>query len=143
MLPLSSIRPTMPGLATTPALRAEGVSAGTKIPLAELQSLTSGAPGSAAPLSDLRPVSGDLTPGAASATSGGDAFSSVLGRLVNEVNAKQAAANEAVSDLQSGQNVSLHQAVVAMEEASVSFQLMVEIRNRLLESYQELMRMQI
>jgi flagellar hook-basal body complex protein FliE len=39
--------------------------------------------------------------------------------------------------------VSLHQAMIAMEEASVSFQLMVEVRNRLLESYQELMRMQI
>jgi flagellar hook-basal body complex protein FliE len=30
-----------------------------------------------------------------------------------------------------------------MEEASVSFQLMVEVRNRLLDSYQELMRMQV
>jgi flagellar hook-basal body complex protein FliE len=30
-----------------------------------------------------------------------------------------------------------------MEEANVSFQLMVEVRNRLLESYQEIMRMQI
>ena len=42
-----------------------------------------------------------------------------------------------------GQNVPLHQAMIAMEEASVSFQLMVEVRNKLLESYQELMRMQI
>jgi flagellar hook-basal body complex protein FliE len=33
--------------------------------------------------------------------------------------------------------------MIAMEEASVSFQLMVEVRNRLLESYQELMRMQV
>jgi flagellar hook-basal body complex protein FliE len=33
--------------------------------------------------------------------------------------------------------------MIAMEEANVSFQLMVEVRNKLLESYQELMRMQI
>jgi flagellar hook-basal body complex protein FliE len=45
--------------------------------------------------------------------------------------------------LQSGGNVPLHQAVIAMEEANVSFQLMVEVRNKLLESYQEIMRMQI
>jgi flagellar hook-basal body complex protein FliE len=45
--------------------------------------------------------------------------------------------------LQSGQNVSLHQTMIAMEEASVSFQLMVEVRNKVLESYQELMRMQV
>jgi flagellar hook-basal body complex protein FliE len=43
----------------------------------------------------------------------------------------------------SGQGVPLHQAMIAAEEASVSFQLMVEVRNRLLESYQELMRMQV
>jgi flagellar hook-basal body complex protein FliE len=33
--------------------------------------------------------------------------------------------------------------VVAMEEANVSFQLMVEVRNRMLEAYQEIMRMQV
>jgi flagellar hook-basal body complex protein FliE len=73
----------------------------------------------------------------------GSSFAGLLGRMVNEVNAKQMAAGDAVRGLQSGQNVSLHQAVIAMEEASVSFQLMVEVRNKLLESYQELMRMQI
>jgi flagellar hook-basal body complex protein FliE len=59
------------------------------------------------------------------------------------VSSKQGVAAEAVSGLQAGQNVPLHQAVIAMEEANVSFQLMVEVRNKLLESYQELMRMQI
>ena len=42
-----------------------------------------------------------------------------------------------------GQNVPLHQAVIGMEEANVSFQLMVEVRNRLLEAYQEVMKMQM
>jgi len=37
----------------------------------------------------------------------------------------------------------LHQAMISMQEASVSFSLMVEVRNKLVESYQELMRMQI
>jgi flagellar hook-basal body complex protein FliE len=74
---------------------------------------------------------------------GTESFGNLLGRLVNEVNAKQNAAADAVHSLQSGGNVSLHQAVIAMEEASISFQLMVEVRNKLLESYQELMRMQI
>ena len=73
----------------------------------------------------------------------GESFGSVLGRMVEEVNAKQGVATDAVSALQSGQNVSLHQAVIAMEEANISFQLMVEVRNKLLESYQELMRMQV
>jgi flagellar hook-basal body complex protein FliE len=73
----------------------------------------------------------------------GDSFANVLGRMVEEVNAKQSAASDAVSALQGGQNISLHQAMIAMEEANVSFQLMIEVRNKLLESYQEIMRMQI
>lgn len=93
---------------------------------AELQSLTAGAPAIATP-----PVQAS------------GSFGQVLGQVVQEVNAKQAASNQAVQGLVDGQSVSLHQAVIAMEEASVSFQLMVEVRNKLLESYQELMRMQV
>ena len=70
-------------------------------------------------------------------------FQNLLGDFVNEVSQKQTAASDAVTGLMSGQNVSLHQAMISMEEASVSFQMMVEVRNKLLDSYQELMRMQI
>ena len=70
-------------------------------------------------------------------------FQNLLGNFVQDVNDKQAAAGDAVNGLLSGKNVSLHQAMISMEEASVSFQLMVEVRNKLLDSYQELMRMQI
>lgn len=74
---------------------------------------------------------------------GDDTFSSLLSNLVNDVNQKQAAAGQSVAALQSGQTMPLHQAVIAMEEANVSFQLMVEVRNRLLDAYQEVMRMQV
>jgi flagellar hook-basal body complex protein FliE len=82
-----------------------------------------------------------------SATAASDApdkpFANVLRDMVNDVNAKQSAAGEAVGGLLSGQNVSLHQTMIAVEEASVSFQLMVEMRNKMLEAYQEIMRMQV
>ena len=76
-------------------------------------------------------------------TGGPDVFGNLLSDMVGEVNAKGAAASESVKGLLSGKDVSLHQTMIAMEEASVSFQLMVEVRNKLLESYQELMRMQV
>lgn len=100
---------------------------------------------------DLKPVIpqyelGTLAPTqltqSATAPAGGT-FASTLGQMVADVSSKQAAASEAVTGLMTGQNVPLHRAVIAMEEASVSFQLMVEVRNKLLESYQELMRMQV
>jgi flagellar hook-basal body complex protein FliE len=77
------------------------------------------------------------------AVQAGRSFSDFLGQMVTDVNAKQGLSSAAVEGVLSGQNVPLHQAMIAMEEASVSFQLMVEVRNKLLESYQELMRMQI
>lgn len=70
-------------------------------------------------------------------------FDNLMGKLVREVNGKQMAAGDAVTGVLSGQNIPLHQAMIAMEEASVSFQLMVEVRNKLLEGYQELLRMQV
>ena len=73
----------------------------------------------------------------------GDSFSSLLGKLVSDVNVQQHTADQSVNALQSGANVPLHQAVISMEEANVSFQLMAEVHNRLLESYQEIMRMTV
>jgi flagellar hook-basal body complex protein FliE len=142
MLALSAIRQMMPAAGAVPSPIAERLGAGSPIPAAELKSLSAGASLGTLPAYDLRPV---CSPAgiATSAPVGGSSFANVLGRLVTEVNAKQAAAGDAIRSLQSGENVPLHQAVLAMEEASVSFQLMVEVRNKLLESYQELMRMQI
>jgi flagellar hook-basal body complex protein FliE len=80
---------------------------------------------------------------AASVTPSSNSFASMLGQMVSDVNSQQQVSAQAVSALQSGQNVPLHQAVIAMEEANVSFQLMVEVRNRLMDAYQEIMRMQI
>ncbi len=81
--------------------------------------------------------------GIASAPPAGTSFDSMLGQFVSEVNAQSAASAQAVSVLQSGQSIPLHKAVIAMEEANVSFQLMVEVRNRMLDAYQEIMRMQM
>jgi flagellar hook-basal body complex protein FliE len=74
---------------------------------------------------------------------GGGNFGDLLSGMVKDVSAKQAQAAEVSRALMSGQNVPLHRAMIASEEASLSFQLMVEVRNKLLESYQELMRMQV
>ena len=82
-------------------------------------------------------------PSAPAQTQGPAGFDNLLGQFVREVNTKQLAAGDATTGVLSGQNVPLHQAMIAMEEASVSFQLMVEVRNKLLEGYQELMRMQV
>lgn len=114
------------------------------IPQAELKNLSSLTGPGGAP--DFEKLGSTLSPGSTSAitgTGGPDLFGNMLGQMVREVNSKGAASSEAVNGLLSGKDVSLHQTMIAVEEASVSFQLMVEVRNKLLESYQELMRMQV
>lgn len=113
----------------------------------DLQALTrsklSGAP--SIPVADLKQLvdapSLDKLPQMTDAA--GDSFANSLGNMVREVNGKQNDAAFALRDLVSGNGVSLHQAMISTQEANLSFQLMVEVRNKLLESYQELMRMQI
>ena len=72
-----------------------------------------------------------------------DGFGQVLDGLVATVDAKQSAAQAATRKVLLGDSDQLHQSVIAMQEASVAFTMMVEVRNKLVESYQELMRMQV
>jgi flagellar hook-basal body complex protein FliE len=95
------------------------------------------------PLKDMQGLNASSETQALSNVQTGGSFQNLLGNFMGDVNAQQLAANDAVTGLMSGKNVSLHQAMISMEEASVSFQMMVEVRNKLLDSYQELMRMQI
>lgn len=72
-----------------------------------------------------------------------ESFGSMLDGLVTNVSGKQTQANAITQQVLLGENDQLHQSVIAMQEASVAFSLMVEVRNKLVESYQELMRMQV
>ena len=125
MLPISALRTPLAADLQTAITQGLG-NASKSIPTAEMEKLAPATPS---------------TVGVAQ--TGGGSFSNVLGQFVNEVNSKQVSANDSVTGLLSGGNVSLHQAMIAMEEANVSFQLMIEVRNKLLDSYQELMRMQV
>jgi flagellar hook-basal body complex protein FliE len=71
-----------------------------------------------------------------------DGFGQMLDGLVGLVDAKQQSAQAITQKVLLGDSDQLHQSVIAMQEASVAFSLMVEVRNKLVDSYQELMRMQ-
>jgi len=60
-----------------------------------------------------------------------------------QVNALQAEADSAIWRLASGQADNLHEVMIAVERASIALELTIAIRNRLVEAYQEIMRMQV
>lgn len=70
-------------------------------------------------------------------------FDSLLGDFIHEVNDLQQHAGAAVQRLASGETTEIHDVMIAVEKAGVSFELMMEIRNKMLEAYQELMRTQM
>lgn len=85
-------------------------------------------------------LGGAVAPGQTAPTQG---FSNMLDGLVSTVDAKQDASAAATRNVLLGNTDQLHQSVIAMQEASVAFTMMVETRNKLVEAYQELMRMQV
>jgi flagellar hook-basal body complex protein FliE len=70
-------------------------------------------------------------------------FSDVLLHAVNEVNNLHQSADKAITNVQAGNTGSLHEAMITLEKADISFRTMLTVRNKLIEAYQEIMRMQV
>ena len=83
---------------------------------------------------------------AASHATGGAASSGFMNSLqqaISKANDIQLEASQATEALMTGQTQNIHQTMVALQEADVSFQLMMQIRNKLVSAYEEIQRMQI
>jgi len=70
-------------------------------------------------------------------------FSNVLNEIVGDVDRLQKAAEKTTDKLLTGELEDVHQVVVAMEEAQTSFRLLMEVRNKMVEAYREVMKMQV
>ena len=70
-------------------------------------------------------------------------FGPWLARSLGRVNQDLVHADQAVQGLAAGETENLHQVMIALEEARLSLQLVAQVRNRLLEAYQEVLRMQV
>ena len=68
-------------------------------------------------------------------------FDNVLGKFVHEVNDKHVKMGNSLHGMLSGENVPLHKVMTEFQEAGVAFTMMVTLRNKLLESYKELISM--
>ena len=71
-----------------------------------------------------------------------ETFSTMIKGSLEEVNQLQNTADNAVRELAAGKEADLHQTMIAMEKADISFQLLMQVRNKIIAAYQEIMRMQ-
>jgi flagellar hook-basal body complex protein FliE len=72
-----------------------------------------------------------------------DGAGKFFSELVSKVNDLQNQSDKAIQGVASGENKNLHEVMISMEKASISFQFMSSVRNKALEVYQEVMRMQV
>ena len=109
-------------------------------PIGSIGSLlsTASGPGAIAP-AQLPALPDNLSAAPAS----GSNFHGMLEGLVQAVDGQQTQADALTSRVLLGDSSQLHQSVIAMKEASTSLSLMVQVRNKLVESYQQLMSMQV
>lgn len=81
--------------------------------------------------------------GAGPTASAAGSFGNLVSSGLDAVSRQLQTAQVDLQHLASGEVENLHQVMIRMEETRLSFQLMMQVRNRLLESYQEVMRMQV
>jgi len=95
----------------------------------------------------LTPAVGILTaypdPGRTPSGTGGADFGDMLQTALDRVGALQTEADRAVEDLTLGRQTDIHSTMIAVEKAGIAMELALQIRNKLLNAYETLMRQQI
>lgn len=93
----------------------------------------------------LQPIGqiGELNKSEKSEASTGASFSEFLQKALTEVNSLQKQSEAAAIKLTTGEITDLHSVMIAGEKAGLALQLTVQVRNKVIEAYQEIMRMQV
>jgi len=70
-------------------------------------------------------------------------FGDTLQQAIREVDGLQQRRDTKIEQMVRGESLEVHEIMTAAQEAQLAFELMLEVRNKLLEAYQEVMRMQV
>ncbi len=89
----------------------------------------------------LRIMPADV-PSAATTPAASKTFGEALGEAVGEVDTLNLDARHKVSSLVEGNGADVHDAMIAVEKADLSFQLMLQVRNKVVQAYQQIAGMQ-
>ena len=76
-------------------------------------------------------------------SSSSDTFAKMLTDTINQVNRLKVEADSNINDLATGKHSDIHRTMIAMEKASISFELLMQIRNKVISAYDRIMRMPI
>ena len=74
---------------------------------------------------------------------GQKSFTQMLSDSIDKVNDIQLQADQAAKELVAGRNKNIHETMLMLEKADMSFRLMMQVRNKVIDAYREIMRMQV
>lgn len=77
------------------------------------------------------------------AVEGEESFVDTLAQSIEKVNSLQKEADQAIEKLSTGESNNIHGAMIAVSKADTAFRMTMQVRNKIVEAYQEVMRMQI
>lgn len=73
----------------------------------------------------------------------GTSFSNMLSDAISKVNDSEVNANNKIESLIKGEDVEMHEVMLAMQESVLSLQALIEVRNKTVEAYQEISKLQL
>jgi len=76
-------------------------------------------------------------------TAKGESFGEILREAISTTNELQKQSNQEIQKLITGETQDLHATMIAVQKADLSFQMMMQVRNKLVNAYQEIMRTQV
>jgi flagellar hook-basal body complex protein FliE len=82
-------------------------------------------------------------PNGPEAEQGGPGFGNILKDAISTVNELQKQSDNEIQKYMAGESQDLHTTVIAMQKADLSFQMMMQVRNKIVQAYQEIMRTQV
>lgn len=90
-----------------------------------------------------RSIQAPEPPNAAPGNDTVQSFGEMLKSSLDQTNEVQAQADRAVKELAAGRNKNVHETMLLIEKADMSFKMMMQVRNKVIEAYREIMRMQV
>ena len=94
-------------------------------------------------INDIASVAPVAPIGELAKSSGAAGFQQILQDAIHRVEQSRTDATQAVEQFVSGENQDLHSTILATQRASLDFELLLQMRNKVVQSYQEVMRMQL
>jgi len=91
----------------------------------------------------IQPIAPIEIGGAAPSSAGGSDFHNMLQSAIGTVENARDNANQSVQNFLSGEGDDLHSTVLAVQRADLEFDMLMQVRNKVISAYQEIMRMQM